>query len=642
MSSFIPTLASSSNKGKGDDNGEDHVATQISKFIQLVRSIDYPHDISEEEIHSALSSHYSNNATPNNTSKTTTTFFHDHSSSATPLAKFLDWLVNNVSAETNWPGYQTQRESLENFNDALHHDNFDDEDTILLDLDREHQQLQDTLASLEKELSDLKELETLAIDNNRALDMDIHDTSVQFDATASKLSETAHIVLSEYQTPSSSDMDVDIDMDRSQNGMTEEPRQENHHHPPKRFLYQCQEDLLQIQKLDIEYLENMEGLYQQILDVIDLPRDRTSRSSLGQAPAISHLDRILKRNPEQDQELVRLCSTYRATKMSHIRVMAQLRCIEEELQYMKELEKRHEDSFNDPIGDQDLTGDYRMYTIASTRNQQIQETRQQEIELISVQRETLRLKEEMDQLLSDPSSASQEGGQNLSASMNNNDGAAGGVLVDICELIARSDIELRFLSASHRDYIHEQENALKELDSIMDRLLEYYCLGVTMEQILGVEKNIIQEQKDTLWAAVEELQDFNKQSKRLHHSMDTVIDGNQRSQQLKTRHDGLSQSTGRNELKEAFKRSTDLAIEAQEERQTLQENLSQMFNVREILEKQLLFRHSSTNQVQFVPKDIQMAKDEVINRTRQLQQDYAILNDQVQRLINEKSKNKSS
>ncbi|KAF9387080.1 hypothetical protein BGX21_000650, partial [Mortierella sp. AD011] len=578
----------------------------------------YPHEISEDAIRSALSSHYHG----------------DHSSSPTPVAKFLDWLIDNVSAETNWPGYQqNQPESLGIFDDPpnikVDVDDNREDDATLQYLDREYQQLQDTLASLEMELLDLKTLESHAIDTNKSLDMDIHDSSVQFDATASKLSETARSVLSEYLPPSSLNMDVDIDMEhRKSEEVGQEPKQGP---SSKRFLYQCQEELLQIQKLDTAYLKDAEDLYQLILNVIDLPKnnvafnDSTSRSSLTQTPAISHLDQLLKRNPAQEQELVRLCSTYRATKMSHIRVMAQLKCIEEELRYMKDLEMKHEGNGNHE-DEQDVTGDYRMYTIASARNQQIQKTRQQEIELISVQRETVRLSEEMDQLLSNP--ASHEGGQDLSALMDNSDGAAGGVLVDICERIARSDIELRFLSAAHLDYIREQEHAIKELDSIIERLLEYYCLGVTVEQTLGTEKDIIQRQKDTLWAAIEELQDFNEQSKRLRCSMGNSLNsGNQRSQQ----------NGKRNELFDAFKRNADLTIEAQEERQKLQEHLNQMLNVRDMLDKQLLHRHSSTNQLQFVPKDVQISKDELVNRARQLQQDYTVLNNEVQRLIEKKS-----
>ena len=51
-----------------------------------------------------------------------------------------------------------------------------------------------TLAALEQELADLKILETHAIDTNKVLDLDIHDTSVKLDATVLKIEETARTV----------------------------------------------------------------------------------------------------------------------------------------------------------------------------------------------------------------------------------------------------------------------------------------------------------------------------------------------------------------------------------------------------------------------------------------------------------------
>ncbi|KAF9115619.1 hypothetical protein BGX27_007198 [Mortierella sp. AM989] len=635
MSNFIPT------SGNSSDKVEDFAALQTSKLIQLLESIDYPHEISEEAIRSTLTSHYrGDNATVN-----TSTFLDDRSSSSSPIAEFLDWLIKNISAETNWQGYPLNQGGPLQLSDDFAYfkvggdNNSEVKDITDQDLDREHQQLQNTLASLEKELSDLNALEAHATDANRLLDMDIHDASVHLDATASKLSETAQTVLSAYLPSSNLDMEVDADMDRMQRrGVEVEWKQDQP--SSKRFIYQCQEELFQIQQLDATYLEDMEGLYRQIQDAVKLawndnPPNNTS--SPVSTPAISHLDQLLKRNPSQEQELVRLCSTYRATKMSHIRVMAQLKCLEEELQYMKELEMKYEDN-NGGLDEQDITDDHSMYTIASARSQQIQKTRQQEIELISVQRETVRLTEEMDQLLSNP--ASQEDGQNLSslAASANNDGATGGVLVDICERIARSDIELRFLSAAHRDYIREQGHALKELDSIVDKLLEYYCLGVTMEQTLGVEKDIMQKQKDTLWAAVEELREYNEKSRRLHRSMDALNSDSQKTRESNDIFGRVSRNGSQDELMDAFKRNTNLAIEIQHERQILQDNLQQMFNVREMLDRQLLHRHSSTDHVQFVPKNVQISKDDLVNHTRRLQQEYAALNDQVQQLIHRKSK----
>ncbi|KAF9425805.1 hypothetical protein BGZ76_003062 [Entomortierella beljakovae] len=605
MSSLFSTLQSSTPSSPSPLPPQDYAATLTTKLVQLLKSIDYPYEINEDSIHSTISNLFkSNNGT----------------SSTKPTATFLEWLINNVTAETNWPGYpECKKDLLQPINSlsntSISNDMDDGQlDNILQNLDHEHQQLQNTLMSLEMELSDLKALEIQSSDANRLLDMEIHDTSVQFDAIALKLSETAHSVLSEYLAP------INVDMDHGKGNGPTSIETDQEQSSPKWFIYQCQEELQQIQNLDITYLDEMGSLIQQIVNLIALPR--TSTSPAGQSHAITHLDRILKRDPSQERELVRLCSTYRATKMNHIRVVAQLKCLEGELQYMKDLEMKYEDT---NTGNEDTTADFKMYTIASSRNQQIQKTRQQEIELISTQRETARLKDEMEQLLSYPENDRR---QSASSTFSDN-GASGGVLVDICEQISRNDIELRFLSTAHSEYISNQENALKELDSIVNRLLEYFCLGVVIEQTLELEKNAIQNQKDTLWAITEELREHNEQSAQLHRSsklLDVDMDINKNIERQDERANRMSQSKNPNELLEVFKQSTDILAEAQKERQILQENLSQMLNGRDILER-VLYRHSSTNQVQFAPRELQLAKDDLTNRTRQLQQNYSLFND---------------
>ncbi|KAF9983204.1 hypothetical protein BGZ65_002072, partial [Modicella reniformis] len=344
---------------------DDHIGVQATRLICLLESINYPHEISPQDLFAAVAAHY---------------LRHQQDGASVGdqpnlTAKFLDWLVDNVSAESNWPGYQQHQHLTEDHPDVPQDDMGDSEsDRVLEDLDLEFSQLQNTLSSLEKELADLKTLETHVTDANKILDMDIHNSSLQLDATASKLVETAQIALSEYTAalhhpPQGHDsMDMDTDRDRDQASLLSSS---------KRFLYQCPEELLQIQKLDTEYLKAIDLHFQQTVNHIDLA---TNDSSTG--PLLSHLEWLLKRDPVQDQELVRLCSTYRATKMSHIRAMAQLKCLEEELGYMKELDTKHQLS-EEIITDQDMTGDNNMYSIASSRNQQIQQTRQQEIELIS-------------------------------------------------------------------------------------------------------------------------------------------------------------------------------------------------------------------------------------------------------------------
>ncbi|KAF8931667.1 hypothetical protein BGZ58_007486 [Dissophora ornata] len=671
------------------------IALQTTKLVHLLQSIDYPYEISQEDIHTALSNHF-----------TSATLHHAPDPKTAPTMQFLSWLVENVSAETNWPGYQHHHPShpIVQPTDDLPSDiaplGEEENDATVRSLDQEHRQLQATLASLEKELADLNALETHGTATNRVLDMDIHDASIQLDATATKLEETAKTVFSQYLASSNQGRDRDVDMDRdhtSASTVASSRRRvvdatsssSSSSVASKRFLYQFQEELFQIQQLDAKYIKVAESLFQQILETIALPSPaatttntitnaniflKSPKSSLSlsssstsllsapssSSPSSSYFDRLLKRNPAQDQELVRLCSTYRATKMSHIRAMAQLKCLEEELQYMKDLDAKHEGgaraimSENNGInnnntssngtndgGEQDMTNDYSMYTIASSRNEQIRNTRQQEIELISVQRETTRLMDEMEQLLSDPAPrpVTTSGQNSLSALTDQNEnyndtGAAGGVLFDICERIARNDVELEFLTAAHQDHLHGQEQALKELDDTIARLLEYYSLGMTVEQILHVEKEMVQTQKDILGAAVVELQELRQQSERLN-----ILAKNrgyrERHLQQSGGDDGPS-NHGAGELLDLIKQNAELTNQARQERQKLQENIQQMTNVKDLLGTELLYQHSTTDQIQFVPKTTQSAKDDIVKRTRQLQHDYVILSDQTQHFIRKK------
>lgn len=118
---------------------EDHVAQQSTKFIHLLESIHYPHDIEPQDVHAALWKQYSAQ--------------HDHTVASaaardSAATSFLEWLLVNVSAETNWPGYQSPLSSVALVGDNTEADgpttteNQDDEDDALLALDQEHWQLQ--------------------------------------------------------------------------------------------------------------------------------------------------------------------------------------------------------------------------------------------------------------------------------------------------------------------------------------------------------------------------------------------------------------------------------------------------------------------------------------------------------------------
>lgn len=499
-----------------------------------------------------------------------------------------------------------------------------------------------TLAALEQELADLKILEIHAIDTNKALDLDIHHASVKLDATVLKIEETARTVFSEYFAPGHSTgptssrggMSANTDttsvaVNRSLGGFHGAPFSSAS--PQKQFLYQCQDDLLRIQQLDKEFLADIDLLHQYILDSIDLSASTQKTQTTASPSPSSHLEQILKRDPVQEKELVRLCSTYRATKMSHIRAMAQLKCLEDELAYMKRLdaELEHEDLARDQE-DEDRTQDY---SIADTRTQQIQRSRQQEIELISVQRETARLMEEMEQLLSDPAPHLGGPGAEIEAHQ--------GVLVDICERIARSDIELRYLTTAHRDFIHQQEQAKRRLESMVDQILDYYCLGVLVEQVLCTEKSTVQHQKQVLWAAIEECQEHLQQSKRLSRTAEASSSA---GRELNNRA-GAGSDFGKKadedpqtQLWTLFQQNEHLKAERDRELVEMQQHITQLVSVRDHMDRQLLHQHSSTDEVQFGPRNIHVLQNRVAERTAALEREYSELSGQVQEIIRSKQR----
>ncbi|KAH7044274.1 hypothetical protein BKA57DRAFT_538208 [Linnemannia elongata] len=600
---------------------QEHITEQTNRLVHLLESIDYPHEISPEAIYAQLAAQFAT-ATPGDLASAEFT--------STPASQFVDWLLDNVTAESNWPGYDNPAGSSVSLDRADRELDEEEGEQALAYLDQQHWQLQNTLASLEKELEDMKILESQATDTNRLLDMDIHDTSIKLDATAAKLESTARKAAVGYLGQAQGgDQHLDISVDGGRTRLS----------TSNTFLYQCEEDLDYIQQLDKAFIETSELLYNYIINSLALPQ--ASTSSLVNSAPLHSLDRLLKRNISNDQEIVRLCSTYRATKMSHIRAVAQLKCLEEELHYMKSLdnEARQKIQEEEAAEDENRTGDYSLYTIASSKNLLIQKSRQQEIELISIQRETARLKDEMEQLLSDPEqprsaglvSQSQDGGEGDGADADE-DMARRGVLVDLCERIARCDIELPFLTAIHEDSMRQHDQALKELNQTIDRMLEYYCLGVVVEHTLERERDAIQSQKDLLWAAVSECQDLQIQSSRLHGVAENRQRLSQRGLQVDT--DVVArQKRDADEIIQLLNRNVELRKEADEERHTLQGHLQELVNAKDRLNNQILLQHSSTNQIQFVPRAIHDLKDDLSQQARHLQEEHALLKDSVHRIV---------
>lgn len=440
--------------------------------------------------------------------------------------------------------------------------------------------------------------------------MDVHDTSVEHDSTVEKLGELAHHVYTKYD-PS------------LQNGATAESPE---------FLYLCQRKLEHIQLLDQQLVDQTKSIHDYIINSIEL--DPTTSASQQQKQPRQHqpnhqhvlFERLLKQNPEQDKELVRLCSVYRATKMSHIRAMAHLQSLEEQVRYMTEIDAQltlqQQQEEEQAARDGDTTGDH-MYTIATAKNKMIQQTRQQEIELISVQREKSRLMDELEQLLSEPD------GQRVLESQgvdNDIDPTRRGVLVDICERIARTDIELQYLTAVHQDHVGRQEAALKDLARIVDQLVEYYGYSQIVEQALAQEQGQIRQHKDVLWALIQELESRSSVNRDPSHN----------KQPINTVSRAPTTFVDFQELFTTLQRHLELGADIRKEKESLVENVDQLLRTKSMLLHNVVHQHSTVNQVCFEPAEMQQAKERLVQRAQESQQEYMALESRVQKTISRK------
>lgn len=137
---------------------QSHVTQKAKQLAHLAESIGYPHSLSADHIpaiRSSLQNEYHITAQQRHapTSVFSASIFRSsiaHQSTfsrgdndaveSSSGAKFLEWLLDNITAETNWPGFQAPPTSL---NDITA--DFDcrlDDDQIMQTLDREHAQLQ--------------------------------------------------------------------------------------------------------------------------------------------------------------------------------------------------------------------------------------------------------------------------------------------------------------------------------------------------------------------------------------------------------------------------------------------------------------------------------------------------------------------
>ncbi|GJJ75373.1 hypothetical protein EMPS_07731 [Entomortierella parvispora] len=649
----------------------DHVARQSRKLIHLLQSMNCPQDMySADELERALLDQYQlegENA-----------HYLGEQRLASPSSQFLDWLLQNVNTTTNWPDHRKNDrlwDSREGEDMALENkDAGDDEESIfeeeMRSLDQEHLQLQQTLAAMEKEMADLKALESYTRDQERALDLDLHDISIQFDAMLRTLEEGAQKSTAEFlpSTISGSGSVAGLNIfHHSQRGTQSSSSRSfpANQDTAKGYLYLQLETLQELQQMDKAFADQMDSYYDQIMSNIEC-RDTSSTTghtaAFSSLPLASRFEQLLKRNPAEDKELVRLCSIYRATKMSHIRATAQLKCLEQELDFMQALYTQKEvgDAREQAAADQDMTTEY-VVSVANSKMKLQRSKQQHELEMISVQREISRLEGEMEQVLSDPdppavrTPTKRDPRIDLMGDVHGRDQDEGGeprdederrgVLVDVCERIARTDLELRFVSAAHRDYIETQKRALLDLDQSLDRLLEYYCSGVLMEQILEKERDAMKTQKDLLWAAIQECQDHQRQSNKLRTELSRAQNGTQESLQSSSTFSPsrstldkdrmtLSQQRESDEFLGLVKRNEDIQERISDERWTMvHTHIGEVSSVVEDLNQRLLHQYSSTEEVQFVPREVYDAKRSLESRSIQLKQEYLALSKQIEKLL---------
>ncbi|KAF9581382.1 hypothetical protein BGW38_001624 [Lunasporangiospora selenospora] len=698
-----------------NDSIQDKVASDARRLAHLMESTQYPDPISLPDIQDALLDLYLSPTHLSSFSSKQASF--DRSNTLPEQDHGLDfvhWILDNVSAEYNWPQFQrpTSLLSIQNLTDIQgldddsvqdllqkagkdapvdsYKDDLDNDTNLsLLDtLDQEQLQLQSTLSQLEKELEAMKRLESKASDTNRILDMDIHDLSIQHDAVVAKLEETAHSVYGSYFGQNSgssqpahlrtSDMDLDKTPGRAYVGTRGDPsssKKGSRDLTTTRFLYQCREELETIQQTDTVFLQSMEEFYRDLLNSISLstpsqPHSTTAAETTPPAPM--YLESLLKHNPDHDKRLVQLCSTYRATKMSHIRAVAQLKCLEAEVEYLRTLydqqtqEEKDRAREEESLQDGNSTTDFDVLAKASKRQLAAmasqQQSRQQELELITVQRETARIEEELDQLLSQPTFTStatslytslsavvsaatlavdrqklglvgkdtdKGGASKLSSAVPmdashleepvanansiyadepNDEGVSmgGGVLIDICERIAQSDIELEYLKAAHRDHLQVQERVLSDLESLKNRLVEYYSQGVMVQDLLRLEREHVQEKVDLLSAAVLECQ--------------TQEELSSQRKLISTAGSKRPHPTKDHRLKTLWEEHLKMRDQEKQQRQLLEQQVQQLGDTVETLEHRLLNQHSTTGQVLLNSTKVLEAKRELVRRARELYQ----------------------
>ncbi|KAF9977866.1 hypothetical protein BGZ73_004621 [Actinomortierella ambigua] len=591
------------------------------------------------------------------------------------IEQFLDWILNNTSAATNWPGYERRdmQETLQ-LADYGNDRDYDDDQGSVADLDQEyenlqiqHDQLQHTLDSLNEELEQLQLQESKSADAARTISMQTNDLSVRMDTTLATLEETAFRAFHDSATWQDS---------ATAGPVANSPMISAQH------LYQCHEQIAKIQMLDEQFLAEMERMINDRLDSDPFRDVRVAFEQYGESglqsadkmgaanPAaeittdgptsIFHL--LLASDQAMDQEMVELCKLYRYTKMNHLRTVATLKGLEKQVQVLQEVNNQlteavahqkqeqqnpsshHSSASTGSSLTDSLTGKTAQ-TTAGAKVAALQQMRQSEVALISAQREASRLMEELDQTLSAPLPPSSHVGGGSTSSLRGstgyeNDnvlgelGDIGSNMTELYDRIARGDIELRFLEARYQDYVRSQKAHLAELDKAIDSLLDLYGCNQAVALMLSHEQTSIQHGKDMLGS----LNTYLARIPAVSGTSSTALPSTARGQSAAVA-DQLHQRTmdGLAEDRQAYQRRTELTLQTSELARDIHANVFSLSLVQEALDRRLLHRHSPTNQcthAALASKQLNEAQQVLGTRTEELRE----LLDRATRTIGEQIK----
>ncbi|KAG0233995.1 hypothetical protein BGW42_006976 [Actinomortierella wolfii] len=585
-----------------------------------------------------------------------------HSPEDKAAQQFLDWILDNTSAATNWPAYERPdlQETL-----LIEENNSDQDD--LDDLDREY----------ETELHQLQLQDSEAADTVRSLSTETGDLSVRMDTMLASIEETAHKTIKDSATSHG-------DLNSPTISSTE-------------YLFQCHEQLTKIRALDEQFLGEMERMINDRLEndpfrVVQQAfqsheaEHNEGNTTFPQDPdessiAISSIfHSLLASDPAMDQEMVELCKLYRSTKMNHLRTVATLKGLEKEVevlqkintewieavtrqtqddQYQTSSSLRSSSNAEDKATSPELSASsYTLsgkgvQTIAGAKAAALQQMRQNEIALISTQREASRLLEELEQTLSVSASTTTTtaaappsmGGSRLSSSAGSTglgESNGGDELVDITtsmaeiyDKIARGEIELRFLEARYQDYIRSQKAHIVELEKAIDALMDLYGCNQAIALVLRQEQSLIQQTKDTLGSLVMYLGRIPATSTTSTTTSSQFLSG--KGENPATTTPDLHRAKNLlADYTEIHQRRAELTQQTKELAREIHSNVTGLSRVQQVLEHRLLYRHAATNSEHpqsFTSKQLRHAQEVLSTKSEELQDQVElatrVVNDQI-------------